>query len=561
MNRWREVLELPQEQRILFLGDSITENGTYIRDLEAFWLKYLPEHHMEWIGLGVSSETAAGTSEQAHPFPRPCVHERLSRALAETRPDWVFVCYGMNDGIYHPLSDERFVAYQRGIEKLMNAIFEAGAQPILMTPPPFEASSANGRLLPLGMPDYSFEAAYARYDEVLAHYADWILDYGREQGLKTVDIRRPLLAYIQTERERNPEFRYGDGIHPESPGHAVIAHTILSRVFHLEWEKMPQWLEGDQPFVRQVTERREVLKAAWREHVGHTNPNKMEALPLEKALQEARHRLPAIHAAAEREGGSREEVSSQWQGFVRIDYVWEGRQCLVVQPTQAAPGNPWIWRTEFFGEFADADVELLNQGWHVAYMRLSHQYGTPAAALQMEQFRTDVVRRFDLDHQPMLVGLSRGGLYALRYAELYPQHTRALYLDAPVVDIVSWPGGYGQGQGSPEEWQDCLAVYDIDTSAGADEKAIRCSAEHVTAELLDRVEVLTQADIPLLLIAGGADEVVPFTENGQRLESRYLQAGGHVDTIIKPECGHHPHGLEDPEPIVRFAFASLKMRR
>ncbi len=463
----------------------------------------------------------------------------------------------MNDGIYHPLSEERFAAYRNGIEQTVAAIFEAGAQPILMTPPPFDAFSATGRLLPLGMPDYSFEAAYEGYDEVLAHYASWVLEYGRRNGLKTVDIRSPLLAYIRAERERDPEFRYGDGIHPEPPGHAAIARTILSRVFRIEWEQMPEWLYGDNEFLRRVTERRELLKAAWREHVGHTNPNKFEALPLEQALQEAEARLPAIRDAAAQEGGSSDERTSEWNGFERIDYVREGRPCLIVRPKQAASGRPWIWRTEFFGHFPAADLELLRRGWHIAYAKLSDLYGSLEAIELMEDFRAEAVRRFELDEQPMLEGLSRGGLYAVRYAETYPQHVRALYLDAPVVDIASWPGGLGAGHGSPEEWLDCLAIYGIDASANANEASIRREARRISDERLAESAVPAQAGIPVLLVAGGRDEAVPLEENGERLESRYREAGGKIEKIVKPECGHHPHGLEDPEPIVRFALASL----
>ncbi|WP_179218747.1 GDSL-type esterase/lipase family protein [Saccharibacillus sp. O23] len=561
MNRWNEQVELPQDLRILFLGDSITENGTYIRDLDAFWSKYLPDRRIEWIGLGVSSETSAGASENAHPFPRPCVHERLDRALSETRPDWVFVCYGMNDGIYHPLSEELFAAYRSGIEKTVAAIFEAGAQPILMTPPPFDAPSATGRLLPLGMPDYSFEAAYERYDDVLARYAEWVLRYGRRNGLKTVDLRSPLLDYVRAERERDPGFRYGDGIHPEAPGHAVIARTILSRVFRIELERMPEWLCGESEFLRRVTERRELLKAAWREYVGHSNPNKFEALPLEQALQEAEARLPDIRAAAEREGGTADERTSDWNGFERTDYVLEGRSCSIVRPKRTAEGRPWIWRTEFFGHFPAADLELLRRGWHVAYAKLSDLYGSPVAAERMEEFRADAVRRFALDARPVLEGLSRGGLYAVRYAETYPRHTRAMYLDAPVADIASWPGGLGSGYGSPEEWLDCLAVYGIDVSAKADEASIRREARQIAEELLAGLTVPAQAGIPILLVAGGQDEAVPLEENGELLERRYREAGGTIDKIVKPECGHHPHGLEDPEPIVRFALASLDRSR
>ncbi|MEJ8307159.1 GDSL-type esterase/lipase family protein [Saccharibacillus sacchari] len=547
---WREVEDLPQQKRILFMGDSITENGTYIRDLEAVFLKYIPESQLEWIDLGVSSETAAGTQEAAHPFPRPCVHERLDRALAESKPDWVFLCYGMNDGVYRPLSANNFSAYRNGIGLAAQKIKNAGALPILMTPPPFDVFSINGRLLPDGMPDYSFEEPYERYDDVLERYADWLLQYGREQGVKTVDIRRPLLEWIVSKREADRKFRYGDGVHPQREGHAVIAHTILRRVFHIEWEKMPEWLYADSEFLRRVTARRELLNAAWREHVGHTNPYKLEALPLDEAQQQAERLLPGILAAAEREGGTLDEQVSEWEGFVRRDYVRNGRACLIIEPATAAPGRPWIWRTEFFGHFMNADLELVRQGWHIGYVRLSDLYGSPFSAEAMEEFRADAVSRFSLDPKPAVFGFSRGGLYAIRYAETYPQHVRALYLDAPVVDIASWPGGIGAGHGSPGEWRDCLDIYGI---AAAD-------ALPVTRRMLELVHIPVEADIPLLLIAGGADEAVPFEENGDLLDRRYRELGGRIRRIIKPNGGHHPHGLDTPDAVVKFVRESFVSR-
>lgn len=566
MGRWQEVEALPKRKRILFMGDSITENGTYIRDLEAVFLKYIPESQLEWIGLGVSSETAAGTQEAAHPFPRPCVHERLDRALTESRPDWVFLCYGMNDGVYQPLSDENFSAYRNGIDLAVQKIKNAGALPILMTPSPFDAFSINGRLQPYGMPDYSFEEPYERYDDVLERYADWLLQYGREQGIKTVDIRRPLQEWIETERAADPKFRYGDGVHPQPEGHAVIAHTILRRIFRIEWEKMPEWLFADSEFLHRVTQRRELLKAAWREHVGHTNPYKLEALPLDEALILAKQHLSGIRAAARQEGGTLDEQVSEWKGFVRRDYVRNGRACLLIEPTWAAPGRPWIWRTEFFGHFMNADLELVRQGWHIGYIRLSDLYGSPFSAEAMEDFRDDAVRRFELDAKPVLVGFSRGGLYALRYAETYPQHVRALYVDAPVVDIASWPGGLGAGDGSPNEWRDCLDIYGISvqrqnsesTSAAAETAAVKDRASQVTERLLELLRIPVEADIPLLLIAGGADEAVPLHENGDRLDRRYRELGGRVTRIIKPNGGHHPHGLENPDQVVKFVQGSFR---
>lgn len=160
---------------ILFLGDSITADGIYIR-LAREWLQVCrPDLTVELIPGGVPSETASGLSEAAHPFPRPCVHDRLSRELKAASPGVVVACYGMNDGIYYPFSEERFAAYQAGMLRLSTQIREAGAKAVLMTPPPFDAPSMNGLLQPAEADDFSYLAPYRDYDHVLDRYADWLL--------------------------------------------------------------------------------------------------------------------------------------------------------------------------------------------------------------------------------------------------------------------------------------------------------------------------------------------------------------------------------------------------
>src|SRR5438045_2369180 len=97
--------QLQTARRILFLGDSITYGGSYIDYLEGYLLTRFPEKHWEIINLGLPSETVSGLSEPGHAggsFPRPDLHERLDRALEKVKPDLVFACYGMNDGIYFP---------------------------------------------------------------------------------------------------------------------------------------------------------------------------------------------------------------------------------------------------------------------------------------------------------------------------------------------------------------------------------------------------------------------------------------------------------------------------
>ncbi|GIP53961.1 SGNH/GDSL hydrolase family protein [Paenibacillus vini] len=295
-----DQLKVPERKRIVFLGDSITENGAYIRYLDAYFLKYFPRHSLELINLGVSSETVAGTHEPSHPFPRPCLHERLERALEESKPDWVFLCYGMNDGIYHSFSEERFALFRNGMKKAVERIGQTGARVILMTPPPYDVLSINGEAQPDGLQEYAFETPYRDYNGVLGKYANWVTEYGAEQGYTVVNLREPMMSFIAGRREANPAYKYNDGVHPEDDGHWVMARAILSDVFGIEPERTPEWAKSmDGDFIRAVSRRRDVLNAAWREHVGHSNPDKFEALPLADALRLADSILEDIRMAAE----------------------------------------------------------------------------------------------------------------------------------------------------------------------------------------------------------------------------------------------------------------------
>jgi hypothetical protein len=94
-------------KRVLWLGDSITQAGGYVTFVQYYLNKKYPAEKFDFVSVGLSSETASGLSERTHPFPRPCVFERLQRALGAVKPQVVVACYGMNDGIYHPQSDFR----------------------------------------------------------------------------------------------------------------------------------------------------------------------------------------------------------------------------------------------------------------------------------------------------------------------------------------------------------------------------------------------------------------------------------------------------------------------
>jgi predicted esterase len=236
---------------------------------------------------------------------------------------------------------------------------------------------------------------------------------------------------------------------------------------------------------------------------------------------------------------------SEWQGFARLDFTVGERASFLIVPKQAAAGNPWIWRTEFFGHEPQADLALLAKGWHVAYTTMTNQYGAPMATDHMKVFHDEMVKTYQLNAKVVLEGFSRGGLFALNYAALHPEDIASLYLDAPVCDFKSWPAGFGKGKGSPADWARCKPLYGLADDTAA--KAYRLNP-------IDNLAPLAKAKLPILAVVGDADDVVPLAENAALVKERYTALGGEMEMIVKPGCNHHPHSLKDPAPIVAFVL-------
>ena len=73
-----------------------------------------------------------------------------------------------------------------------------------------------------------------------------------------------------------------------------------------------------------------------------------------------------------------------------------------------------------------------------------------------------------------------------------------------------------------------------------------------------RLETLAKANIPIISVCGDNDEAVPFEHHMDLLRKHYLKLGGTVRVITKIGCGHHPHSLTDPTPVVDFILKYTK---
>jgi len=283
-------------ERWVFLGDSITMDGRYVDYIET-WFLLNEANAPEIIDLGLSSETVSGLSEPDHPFPRPCVHTRLKKVLERTHPDMVIACYGMNCGIYHPFSPERFNAYRRGILRLIAEIRKAGADIILLTPPPF-VGRVRPRKPPADGESYGFKRPAPEYNDVLGKYAHWILSLDSREGIRAFNTRPPIEKFMDKCYNKGP-------VHPNAFGHELIAEALLQA---LGKETGSEILEtGVSP--RDSNPKRKAINALVRQQrmiydrvllndIGHGNPHVMKRG--KTTLIKAREKVKSINEQIKR---------------------------------------------------------------------------------------------------------------------------------------------------------------------------------------------------------------------------------------------------------------------
>lgn len=227
----------------------------------------------------------------------------------------------------------------------------------------------------------------------------------------------------------------------------------------------------------------------------------------------------------------------EWNDCDRYDFKFRGRKAIVVVPKQAAKGNPWIWRPAFFNAFASVDRALLKKGFHIVYYDVTHLYGSPRAVSLGTDFYKNMVTNYGLSEKVTLEGFSRGGLFAFNWAAKNPEKVACIYVDAPVCDVFVWPG-----RERADLWNDLLKEWETTDAAMANFKG----------NPIDNLAPIAAANIPIFAVCGDSDQSVPYEKNMKIVRDRYKALGGPVEVIVKENCGHHPHSLDNPEPVVDF---------
>lgn len=236
-------------------------------------------------------------------------------------------------------------------------------------------------------------------------------------------------------------------------------------------------------------------------------------------------------------------MEQKWMGYQCKQLLFEEHEAIIVYPQEGTANGYLAVKIEYWGAFPEAiEFPLLENGFHLCYIKNDNRWGIHADLDRKARFIRYVQEECGLSSKCVPVGMSCGGLIAIKFAARYPELIRCMYLDAPVVNYMSWPCGFGKSHARPENTEifSALGFSEVSQLLGYREMP------------LDKLPDLVQNRIPVVLVSGDADVSVPFDENGYYIQKAYKDAGVPIEVYSKPGGGHHPHGLPDPEPVIAF---------
>jgi len=237
-----------------------------------------------------------------------------------------------------------------------------------------------------------------------------------------------------------------------------------------------------------------------------------------------------------------EYEKSLWRdSFEKLSFTFEGKQAIVVRPEN--PNSRWLLKTEYFEAFQDFECEMVKRGYTLCYLQNGSRLVKDGDLERKKRFRDFLMNEFGLADKCVPVGMSCGGLHAIRQASAFPEMISVLCLDAPVVNLLSWPFHMSSRTAFCSE----DAEKEVLEALGIDRKQILTYRNHP----LDHIPNLIASRIPMLLTYGDSDEAVPFDENGIYLAEAYDKTDIPHLVMGTPGRGHHPHGPNTPIAMQR----------
>ncbi len=196
---------LTKDDRIVFLGDSITQAGAgpggYVTQVREALEKQ--ELGAEVIGAGISGNKV------------PDLEKRLDRDVIAKKPTIVVIYIGIND-VWHSQSGKGTPkdVYETGLKSLIERIQKAGARPILCTATVIGEKTDGSNPL----------------DKMLDEYCDVSRSVAKEAKIQLIDLRKAFLDYLKANNPDNKAqgILTSDTVHLNAAGNKFLAEQMLA---------------------------------------------------------------------------------------------------------------------------------------------------------------------------------------------------------------------------------------------------------------------------------------------------------------------------------------------
>ena len=202
---------------IALCGDSITSNGTYPAFLEMYQLLCSPRPKVTYMNFGRWGEVAA----QFPPF--------MDKNVLPAKPTVAAICYGMNNCRSSKVMSEKSAeAWADSIKVVTERFKKNGARQIVLASP----GCVDSNFFALSQTAPFDRQAMEATQKNLSMLRDSARKLAAREGLIFADMHTPMVEVMAKAQTRyGKEYAFaggrGDGVHPGSAGHLVMAWVYL----------------------------------------------------------------------------------------------------------------------------------------------------------------------------------------------------------------------------------------------------------------------------------------------------------------------------------------------
>ena len=199
--------------RVVFYGDSITDQRLYTTYIETFCVSRFPNAHYTFVHSGWGGDRVTGGGGGP-------VETRIKRDILAYKPTVVTICLGMNDGSYRAFDQNIFNTYVNGYRHIIDTLLKEvpGVRITLLTASAYDdVTRAPGFL--------------GGYNATLVTYGEAVRALGKEYGLVVADTNGPLVAALARAHSADAPLSVQilrDRVHPGPGGHLVMAAALLN---------------------------------------------------------------------------------------------------------------------------------------------------------------------------------------------------------------------------------------------------------------------------------------------------------------------------------------------